>query len=73
MEWGGEEGQIEGFLVPLNRGDCLLAALYLRFPWRHSFQLEDRAFLFWCRQVEAALHGLNRTRAWVDKLRRLAP
>ena len=65
LEWGGVEGASEGTFIPLRRGDRLLAGLFLEFPWRNAFNLEDRAFVFWRRQAEAALHGLLRTRAQV--------
>jgi FixJ family two-component response regulator len=68
VEWGSQEGLSEGTLIPLRRGDLVLAALHLEFPWRHSFNLEDQVFVFWRRQVEAALHGLARTRAHVARL-----
>ena len=63
MEWGSVEGKILGHLIPLRRGEHLLAAVYLECPWRTSFQLEDRTFVFWRRQAEAALYGLDRLRA----------
>ena len=68
-EWGGVDGQSEAHLIPLGRADGVLAALHLSFPWRHGFQPDDPDFLFWCRQTEAALHGLARTRAQVAKAR----
>jgi FixJ family two-component response regulator len=63
IEWGSREPDQEGFLIPLRRGATLLAALYLELPWHSGFQLDDPAFLFWRRQIEAALHGLARVRA----------
>ena len=63
VEWGSVEGETEGFLIPLRRGTCLLAAVFMAFPWRSSFQIEDRTFIFWRRQAEAALYGLSRMRA----------
>lgn len=68
MEWGSAEGASEGYLIPLRNAKGMLAALFLELPWRHSFQLDDRGFQFWRRQVEAALHGLQRTRAQVASL-----
>ena len=68
LEWGGVEGVAEGYFIPLRRGDGLLAGLQLEFPWRDGFALDDRAFLFWQRQAEAALHGLLRTRAQVARV-----
>jgi len=70
MEWGSVEGEREGLLVALRRGKTLLAAVQLAFPWRTSFQLDDRAFVFWRRQAEAALYGLARMRAHVRNLGR---
>ena len=67
LEWGGTEGVSEGYFIPLRRKDQVLAALCLEFPWRNTFNLDDRAFLFWRRQAEAALHGLARTRVQVAK------
>jgi CheY-like chemotaxis protein len=69
-EWGSAEGRTEGFLIPLRRGEGLLAAIYLQFPWRTSFHCEDRAFVFWRRQAEAALHGLALVRVHVRNLSR---
>ena len=68
LEWGSVGGETEGYLIPLSRGGCLLAAVYLEFPWRSAFQLEDRIFVFWRRQAEAALYGLSRMRAHVRDL-----
>ena len=70
VEWDCKEGETEGYLVPLRRGATLLAAVYVTFPWRTSFQLDDRAFVFWRRQAEAALYGLARVRAQVRNLGR---
>jgi len=70
MDWGSVEGEAEGYLVPLRRGATLLAAVHVAFPWRTSFQPDDRAFVFWRRQAEAALYGLARVRAHVRNLGR---
>jgi FixJ family two-component response regulator len=67
-DWGCQKDLTEGTLIPLRRGELILGALHVAFPWRHSFNLEDQAFVFWRRQVEAALHGLARTRAHVARL-----
>ena len=60
LEFGQVDGVSEGYLVPLQHGGQVLAALHLEFPWRASFQLNDRPFVYWRLQLEAALHGLSR-------------
>jgi hypothetical protein len=68
VEWHGP-GCPEGYLVPLRSGELLLGAVYLGFKERRAFQLEDPAFVLWRRQLEAALHGLRRTRELAGALR----
>ncbi|MBP1626895.1 MAG: Response regulator receiver domain protein [Holophagaceae bacterium] len=53
----------ESYLVPLRRGQCLMAALYLSFDSRSSFHPELAAFELWRKHVEAALFALHRLRA----------
>jgi CheY-like chemotaxis protein len=52
----------DGHLVPLQSGGLLHGAVYLGFQERSGFHPEDRIFVLWRRQLEAALHGLRRTR-----------
>jgi len=68
VEWHGP-GCPEGYLVPLRSGELLLGAVYLGFKERRAFHLEDPAFVLWRRQLEAALHGLHRTRELAGALR----
>jgi len=67
----------DGHLIPLRSGDLVLGALYLGFGERGPFQPEDKVFVLWRRQLEAALHGLRRTRDQVgaerSKARRARP
>jgi len=68
LEWDGQGGP-DGHLIPLRSGGLLLGALYLGFEGGHPFQPEDRAFVLWRRQLEAALLGLRRTRDLVGAAR----
>jgi len=52
----------EGHLIPLQSGGLLHAAIYLGFRQRAGFHPGDRVFVLWRRELEAALHGLRRTR-----------
>jgi FixJ family two-component response regulator len=61
-EWPWKDGRSEGHLIPLRSGELTLGALYLGFDERSGFQPEDPSFVLWRRQLEAALHGLCRTR-----------
>ena len=65
LEWAGPAGYPDGHLIPLFGGGILLGAIYLGFDGRSSFHPEQPAFHVWRRQLEAALHGLHRTRALV--------
>lgn len=65
-DWGWADGYPEGYLIPLRLGQEVLAVLYLGFEGRSSFHADDPAFVFWCSQVQAALHGLRCTRARVS-------
>jgi len=58
--WSGDFP--EGHLVPLRSGELVLGAVCLGFEERNAFHPEDPAFVLWRRQLEAALHGLRRTR-----------
>jgi FixJ family two-component response regulator len=62
MEWEWQDGSPEGHLIPLRSGDLVLGLLCLGFQERNLFHPEDPAFVLWRRQLEAALHGLRRTR-----------
>jgi DNA-binding response OmpR family regulator len=75
QEWTWVGGYPEGHLVPLRSGGTLLGALFLGFEERSSFQSEAPSFVLWRRLVEAALHGLHRTRALVaaEVAKALAP
>ena len=64
-EWTWPDGYPDGHLIPLHGGGILLGAIYLGFDDRSSFHPEQPAFAVWRRQLEAALHGLHRTRALV--------
>ena len=71
--WHGPNGRPEGCLVPLRSGELMLGAVYLEFRERNVFQTEDPAFVLWRRQLEAALHGLRRTRDLVGAASILRP
>lgn len=58
LEWD----DLEGYLVPLRRGDCLMAALSLGFAERTSFHPEEPTFELWRKHLEAALYALHRLR-----------
>jgi len=62
MQWAWRDGRPEGHLVPLRSGELLLGAVGLAFQERSGFNPADPAFVLWRRQLEAALHGLRRTR-----------
>jgi len=62
VEWEWREGCPEGHLIPLRSGELLLGAIGIGFEERNSFNPEDPSFVLWRRQLEAALHGLRRTR-----------
>jgi len=61
-EWPWSGGCPEGHLIPLRSGALMLGAICLGFEERNAFQPEDPSFVLWRRQLEAALHGLRRTR-----------
>jgi hypothetical protein len=65
QDWTWDGGYPEGHLIPLRGGGTLLGALFIGFDDRSSFHPEAPSFTLWHRQVEAALHGLHRTRALV--------
>jgi DNA-binding response OmpR family regulator len=69
VQWEWRAGCPEGHLVPLRSGDLCLGALCLGFLERNGFLPDDPFFVLWRRQVEAALHGLRRTRDQVFALR----
>jgi FixJ family two-component response regulator len=52
----------EGHLIPLRSGELPLGAVCLGFQERNAFHPDDPGFVLWRRQLEAALHGLHRTR-----------
>jgi FixJ family two-component response regulator len=62
MECAWRDGCPEGHLIPLRSGDLILGAICLGFQERNAFHPEDPGFVLWRRQLEAALHGLRRTR-----------
>ncbi len=68
-EWTWDGGYPEGYLIPLASGGVLLGALFLGFEDRTSFHPDNPAFVLWRRELEAALHGLHRTRTEVAKAR----
>jgi len=61
VEWAWP-GCHEGYLIPLRSGVLVLGALCLGFQERNAFLPDDPDFVLWRRQLEAALHGLRRTR-----------
>jgi len=61
-DWGWIGGYPDGYLVPLRRGDCLMAALFLGFEERSSFHPEEASFELWRKHLEAALYSLLRER-----------
>ena len=65
-EWIWNSACPEGFLVPLQSSGQCLGAIFLGFRERNSFHPDDPLFVLWRRQLEAALHGLRRTRAQVE-------
>jgi FixJ family two-component response regulator len=69
VPWEWQEGSAEGHLIPLRSGELLLGAVCLGFQERSGFLPDDPAFGLWRRQLEAALHGLRRTR---DRIRSLS-
>ncbi len=69
LAWAAGPGGPDGHLIPLCSGDLLFGAVYLAFAGRSPFQPEDRVFVLWRRQLEAALHGLRRTRDQVGAAR----
>ena len=69
VEWRAREAAAEGHLVPLRSLDLVLGAVYLDFEEARYFQPDEPAFVLWRRQLEAALHGLRRTRDLVGALR----
>jgi FixJ family two-component response regulator len=76
VEWEWRAGCPEGHLIPLRSGELMLGAVCLGFGERNAFHPDDPAFVLWRRQLEAALHGLRRTRDQVGLERsrsRLAP
>jgi FixJ family two-component response regulator len=62
LEWQWRPGFPEGYLIPLVSGGLVLGAIYLGFQERNAFDPADPVFVLWRRQLEAALHGLRRTR-----------
>jgi len=66
QDWFWPDGYPDGHLIALRYGDELLGALYMGFEHRTSFHPEEPVFLFWCSQVQAALHGLRCTRVRVE-------
>ena len=62
LEWQWRPGFPEGYLIPLVSGGLVLGAIYLGFQERNAFDPADPVFVLWRRQLEAALHGLWRTR-----------
>jgi len=62
MDWPWLDGCPEGHLIPLRSGERILGAVCLGFRERNAFHPEDPPFVLWRRQLEAALHGLLRTR-----------
>ncbi|HNX93612.1 MAG TPA: response regulator [Holophaga sp.] len=60
IDWFWAGGHDDAYLVPLRHQDHLLGILYIGFAQRQAvFQLDDRTFLFWCAQLEAAIYGLR--------------
>lgn len=68
LDWSGEGGYSDGYLVPLCHAHRALGALFLGFETRSTFSTEDPVFELWCNQLIAALHGLHRTRAYAAAL-----
>jgi len=62
LDWEWRAGSPEGHLIPLRSGGLLLGAVCLGFQERNAFHPDDPGFVLWRRQLEAALHGLRRTR-----------
>jgi FixJ family two-component response regulator len=73
MEWQWREGCPEGHLIPLRSGELCLGLICLGFEERNAFFPDDPAFVLWRRQLEAALHGLRRTRDQVGAARSSQP
>lgn len=63
LEWGWSGGYPDGHLIPLRKGDVPLAALFLGFEKRSSFDPEDPSFVLLKAQMQAAFHGLRCARA----------
>ncbi len=68
LEWGWSGGYPDGYLIPLRKGETTLAALFLGFEKRSSFDPEDPSFVLLKAQMQAAFHGLHcaRTLAAVE-------
>ena len=62
VDWEWRAGRPEGHVIPLRSGELLLGAVCLGFQERNAFHPDDPGFVLWRRQLEAALHGLRRTR-----------
>jgi len=62
LDWEWRSGSPEGHVIPLRSGELLLGAVCLGFQERNAFHPDDPGFVLWRRQLEAALHGLRRTR-----------
>lgn len=63
LEWGWDGGYPDGYLFPFRKGDLALGALFLGFERRSSFDPADPSFVLLKIHMQAALHGLYRSRA----------
>jgi FixJ family two-component response regulator len=59
LEWGWSGGYPDGYLIPLKKGDEILAALFLGYEKRSSFDPDDPGFVLLKVQMQAAFHGLR--------------
>jgi FixJ family two-component response regulator len=73
VPWEWRPGCAEGYLIPLRSGELCLGAVGLGFLERNAFLPEDPFVVLWRRQLEAALHGLRRTRDQMGAPRPAAP
>jgi FixJ family two-component response regulator len=62
LEWGWSGGYPDGHLVPLWGAGSCLGALFLGFEKRSAFDPEDSTFVLFKAHLQAALHGLHRSR-----------
>lgn len=63
LEFGWPGGYPDGYLIPLQKGEQVLGALFLGFEKRSAFDPQDPSFVLFKAHLQAALHGLQCSRA----------